>query len=430
MASHVLVVDDQSNVRSTIAYLLDKEGYRVTKAASGQEALGLLEGQEFEFALIDVKMARMDGLELLRRIRARWPGVAVILMTAYASIPSAVDAMKMGAAHYLEKPFTKEKLLEAFARAKVEFGASVATGLDGPFDEIVDASPSVIDTVDLARKNASNDKPLLLLGENGTGRETLARAVHAASPRAAGPFVPVRCSTLADRLETEVFAANGRLAESASGTIYLDGVGHLTDTAQSKLLLLIQDGEVPGEQGTPPMKSDARVMAASELDLEELVGSGRFRQDLYLRLRAVQLRLPPLHERIGDLPRLVKHYATRLRVRGAAVVSFDRPTLNVLATLPFTGNLKELEDLVEQAVGLATDGEVTTDVLTRLGIEASSDPTPTTSAMRTRVEVEERRVIEEELRKSPKNLKQVAENLNISRTTLWRKMKKYDLHPR
>ena len=430
MASHVLVVDDQSNVRSTIAYLLDKEGYRVTKAASGQEALGLLEAQEFEFALIDVKMARMDGLELLRRIRARWPGVAVILMTAYASIPSAVDAMKMGAAHYLEKPFTKEKLLEAFARAKVEFGAPAASGPAGPLDEIVEASPSVVDTVDLARTNASNDKPLLLVGEIGTGRETLARAVHAASPRAAGPFVAVRCSTLADRLDAEVFGADGRLAEAASGTIYLDGVGHLTDAAQSKLLLLLQDGEVPGEDGAPPLKSDARVMASTELDLDALVDAGRFRQDLHLRLRAIQLRLPPLHERLGDLPSLVKHYANGCKPRGRGAVGFDRAALAVLETLPFPGNLGELENLVEQAVGLAETGEVTPDVLARLGVEAADAPAPTTSAMRTRVEEEERRAIQEELRKSPKNLKAVAKNLNISRTTLWRKMKKYGLQPR
>lgn len=248
MASHVLVVDDQSNVRSTIAYLLEKEGFRVTKAASGQEALALLEGREFEFALIDVKMARMDGLELLRRIRARWPGVAVILMTAYASIPSAVDAMKMGAAHYLEKPFTKEKLLEAFERAKLEFGAGGAgpsSGDKDPFEEVVGASRPVRDAVELARKNAGNDKPILLVGELGTGRESLARATHAASPRAAGPFVPVRASTLGDPLAADVFGPSGRLAEAAGGTIYFDGVDALSSDAQAKLLVFLQDGEIP-----------------------------------------------------------------------------------------------------------------------------------------------------------------------------------------
>ncbi len=433
MASHVLVVDDQSNVRSTIAYLLEKEGFRVTKAASGQEALALLEGREFEFALIDVKMARMDGLELLRRIRARWPGVAVILMTAYASIPSAVDAMKMGAAHYLEKPFTKEKLLEAFERAKLEFGggaSSPGAGDKDPFEEVVGASRPVRDAVELARKNAGNDKPILLVGELGTGRESLARATHAASPRAAGPFVPVRASTLGEQLATDVFGPSGRLAEAAGGTIYFDGVDALSPDAQAKLLVFLQDGAVPAAEGGAPVRSDARVMAATDRDLDAAVADGTFRKDLHLRLRAIQLRLPPLRERGGDLPALVQHFARRHQPRVGVTVGFDRDALGRLSGLPFPGNLRELEDLVEQAVGLAgADGEVTPAVLQRLGVEASAEPESGTSAMRTRVEVEEKRAIEEELRKNPRNLKQVAKNLNISRTTLWRKMKKYEIAP-
>lgn len=431
MASHVLVVDDQSNVRSTIAYLLEKEGYRVTKAASGQEALALLEGQEFEFALLDVKMARMDGLELLRRIRARWPGVAVILMTAYASIPSAVDAMKMGAAHYLEKPFTKEKLLEAFARAKVEFGEPApAKGKENLFDDLVGSSQAVADAVDLGRKNAANDKPILLVGELGTGRESLARAIHAASPRAAGPFVPVRCSTLGDRLDADVFGPGGRLVDAASGTIYFDGVDTLTDGAQAKLLVFLQDGAVPSASGGAPLKSDARVMASTDTDLEAAVEAGKFRKDLFLRLRAIQLRLPPLRDRLGDLPRLIQHYAKKHKPRTGAPVKFDRKAVGLLGSRPFPGNLRELEDLVEQAVGLAgSDGEVSPAVLQRLGVEASAEASSGTSAMRTRVEVEEKKAIEEELRRNPHNLKQVAKNLNISRTTLWRKMKKYEITP-
>ncbi len=430
MTSHILVVDDQSNMRSTIAYLLEKEGFRVTTAASGSEALTLLESHDFEFALIDVKMAQMDGLELLRRIRARWPGVAVILMTAYASIPAAVDAMKMGASHYLEKPFTKEKLLEAFEKVRSEVGgAAASTSKASAFAEIGGASQAITDAIELARRTAATDKPVLVLGEIGTGRELIARGVHQSSPRAPAPFIPVRCAALGDGADAELFGSSGspgRLVEANGGTVFLDEVAELSNDTQAKLLRFLQDGEVPREAGTLT-RSDARVTASSSEDVEKLVEDGTFRRDLYLRLKTVVIRLPALRDRRGDIPKLVQYYAKKHRSRGGAPPKFDKDAVKVLMTLPFPGNLQELEDIVEQALALSGGQDVTPALLAKMDIQPASSGGEATYAIRERIESEEKRAIEEELRKNPRNLKQTAKNLNISRTTLWRKMRKYGL---
>ncbi|MBI4882091.1 MAG: sigma-54-dependent Fis family transcriptional regulator [Planctomycetes bacterium] len=432
MGARVLVVDDQHRVRASIAERLDEVGFSVTTAASGSEALKLLEEREFVLALIDVKMPEMDGLELLRRIRARWAGIPVILITAYASIPSAVGAMKMGASHYLEKPFTKETLLDVVNKALAEYGVGQASGAEkgSPFQDFVGSTPALADVLELARRSAATDKPVLLLGEIGTGRETLARAVHAASPRAGAPFIPVRCFAARDDLDADLFgtaSGSGRLVDAAGGTLYLDSVADLPPESQAKLTRYVQDGEVPREAGLPAARSDARVMASNADDLEELVKDGMFREDLFVRLKAVTLRLPPLRERRSDLPRLVQHFVRKHRQRGGPQVKFSREACKVLAALPFRGNLKELQDVTEQASALALSGEVTPEVLFKLGIRPAEAEESETHAMRSRIEQEEKKAIEEELRRNPRNLKQTAKNLNISRTTLWRKMKKYSL---
>lgn len=430
MASSVLVVDDEFRVRQTIENLLERAGHEVRHAASGSEALKHLEDREFDVALIDVKMAQMDGLELLRRIRARWPGVAVILMTAYASVPSAVEAMKQGASHYIEKPFTKDQLLDAIAKARAgNAPAPVAASAAGsPFEDVTGTVQAVADAVDLARRSAPSDKPILILGELGTGREQLGRGIHATSPRAAGPFVPVRCATAGEGLELELFGTGngGRLAEAAGGTLFLDEVGELSAEAQARLLRFLQDGEILSQPGSPATKSDARVIAGSAAPLEEMVAAGDFRQDLWLRLKAVTIKLPALRDRRADLARLVQHFARKHWKRSGPAPHFGRDAMKVLATLPFPGNLGELEDMVAQAIALSGGSEVTPELLAKMGVQAAAVDSEG-NAMRTRVELEEKRAVEEALRRNPKNLRQAAQELNISRTTLWRKMKKYDV---
>ena len=433
MAANILVVDDESRVRFTIKSILERAGHRVLQASSGAEALSHLERDQIDVALIDVMMPQMDGLELLKRVRARWPQVAVILITAYPSIPSTVSAMKLGAFHYLEKTFTQETLLETIQKARAEFGGSGgSTDQGSPFRDLVGEAPAFQDARELARRSADTDKPVLILGEVGTGRETMARTIHAASPRKAAQFVPLRCAAAGNDLDAELFGSSGgnpgRLHEANAGTIYIDGVEQLPEITQARLLRYLRDGEIQREPGGPVSRVDVHVIAASAYDLEKLVDKGSFRQDLFYSLRAMEIRLPALRDRRADITRLAQHFLKRSGGRGAASVKIRKEATRVLMSLQYPGNLKQLEEILEQAVPLATGGEITVEVLEKLGIAAAPMEADNEGhAMRTRVEQEEKKAIEEELRRNPKNLKQAAQNLNISRTTLWRKMKKYDM---
>lgn len=435
MPTNILVVDDNPNIRSTIAYILEKEGYRVAKAASGSEAIRILEEREFEVALIDLVMAQMDGLELLRRTRARWPHIAVILMTAHASIPSAVDAMRSGAANYLVKPFGKDTLIETIVAAMVEQGLGPgADDKSSPFHGHVGTSPAILDAIELARRAASHDKPILITGEIGTGREHLARSIHITSARKNAPFLPVRCSTASEEaLIAELFGNGtnhaGRLVEANGGTVYLDEVAALGSAAQSLLMRYLQDGEILRASG-PTGRSDARIVASTSHDLEQCIDDGRFRMDLHFKLKAVSIRMPALRDRRGDLPKLIQFYARKHRTRGNPVPRFTREAMKALGVHPFRGNLAELEEIVEQSISLAHGAEVTPEILSKLEIDISDSPPTDGTEIRTRIEVEERKAIDEALRRNPRNLKQTARDLNISRTTLWRKMKKYGLEGR
>lgn len=437
MVTNVLVVDDGPSFRASVKYMLERAGYRAEAASSGEEALKLLEQCPFDVALIDLKMARMDGLELLRRIRARWPDIPVILVTAYASIPSAVDAMKLGASHYLEKhELNKESLIETIRKACAEFGSQSDSSSEksSPFANLVGSSAQFKDALEIAQRFAGTDKPVLVLGELGTGKESLARAIHDSSPRSAGPFVPFRCSAVGANADLELFGGTGvvpgRVLEAHAGTLYLDGIEDLPAATQASLVRFIRDGELPQSSSSSVDRSDARVIASSTLDQESLGSAGGLRQDLLLLLKGVTIRLPPLRQRPGDLQLLVQHFGNRYKARGAPTTRLNQDASRTLMSLPFLGNLKELGDLVEQATALAPSGEITNELLARLGIHAEQLEEADTSGMRDRIEQEERKAIEEELLRNPHNLKQTAKNLNISRTTLWRKMKKYGLEGR
>lgn len=436
MAVRVLVVDDQSHHRDSIKYQLDKGGYKVTKAQSGAEALASLEAGEFDVALVDYKMANMDGLELLKRIRARWPHIAVILMTGYASIPTAVEAIKTGAADFLEKPFKPEDLLEKLRKvlAESEHGGGAGNAKGSPFEELIGRSAAIVQAVELAKTAATNDKSVIILGEVGSGREAIARAIHAAGSRRSGPFVPARCGVAGSELDVELFGiagspTAGKIQDANGGTVYLEEVLDLSAESQSRLLRYLQDGEIVRGAAAPLGKSDARVIASTHKNADESIAAGKLRNDLWLRLKAMVIRVPPLRERLSDLPLLVQHFTRRHKPRSGQPIRFSKDALAVLATLPFPGNLRELEDLVSQALALARDGEVDVTTLGALGIHAddieiSGDGGAT---MKSHLELEEKRVIQDELRRNPHNLRQVARNLKISRTTLWRKMKRYGL---
>jgi two-component system response regulator HydG len=429
---NVLVVDDMATVRDTVIRMLRKSGMRATPAVSGTEALNELNQRSFDIALVDLKMGSMDGLELLRRIRARWPKIGVVVMSAYATVGVAVEAMRNGAAHVLEKPFTMEALLDAIQLASHSSSPADGAPSGSPFEDLVGHSREFLDAVDLARRAAENDKPLLIVGEPGTGKEAFARAIHGGSTRRSGPFVVQRCAGGSPGTIAELFGVTGgslgRIADADRGTLFIDEIGDLPAEGQARLLRYLADGEIVREAGLPTSRADVRVIAATSKDLDAEVKAGRFRNDLLLRQRTLQLRLQPLRERKADLQKLLAQYAKKNRPRGGSAPRFSRDAVRMLMSHDFPGNLRELENLVEQASSMCVGAEIGPEVLERLGLRGVDEPIEADGgAIKNRIEGEERRAVEEAVQRNPRNLARAASELGISRTTLWRKMKKYGL---
>jgi NtrC-family two-component system response regulator AlgB len=445
--AHVLIVDDAKNIRDHLTSYVRRLGHRVRSAADGAEALALVDVEPFDLVFTDVRMAGLDGLALLREIRRRRPDTTVVLMTAYGTVPQAVEAMQAGAYDYLLKPFTLEQVghvigrIEEVRRLRQE-NVVLRGALDAPV-LLASASPPMAKAIATARRAAASDAGVLLTGESGTGKNVLAAAIHAWSPRAAGPFVTIACTTLAEHLlESELFGhvkgaftgawkdRPGRIAAARGGTLFLDEVGELPPHLQAKLLRFLQDHRIEPVGGNETLEVDTRVVAATNRDLEAEVRAGRFREDLFFRLSVVTIALPPLRERPGDLAPLTDHLLEVLGLRhrrGRLGLSPEART--VLARYAWPGNVRELMNALEHAVVLSRGDEIRVeDLPDRLlapphpvANEPPSAPGPAGS-----LEEIERRHIEHVLADSA-TLEEAAARLGIDPTTLWRKRKRYGL---
>ena len=370
----ILLAEDRASLRQALTETLRRADYEVVEAAEGKSAADLVAQGGFDLGLYDLKMPDLSGLDLLKATRARWPLVPVILLTAYGSVELAVEAMKAGAADFLTKPVDTEHLLlvvqralDASRRERVQEALAGDLKRSPAFQEILGESPALLEAQSLAQRIAPTDVTCLLLGETGTGKELFARAIHGASPRARQPFVAVNCAAIpATLLENELFGHEkgaytgahetraGRFEVAHRGTVFLDEIGEMAPDLQSKLLRVLEEKAFTRVGGTAMVRVDVRVLCATNRDLSQMVAAKEFRQDLYYRLAAFPIRIPPLRERPDDVSRLADHFLRHFgRELGRPQLTLTPRAMEHLAAQPWPGNVRELMNRIERASILA-----------------------------------------------------------------------------
>jgi two-component system, NtrC family, response regulator HydG len=439
----VLVVDDDPGVRYTLREILASEGLEVEEAADGAEALAALDARPAALVVTDLRMPRMDGMELLRRVAARAPVPRVVVITAHGSERQAVEAMKAGAFDYFRKPFENEELLAVVRRAveavRLADENERLTGELALSRTMVFASDAMRRLATLVLRVAPRDVTVLVTGESGTGKERVAEAIVRASRRAERPFVRFNCAALTPELaEAELFghvrgaftgavkARPGLFGEADGGTILLDEVSELAPNAQAKLLRVLQEGEVRPVGEERARRVDVRVLAATHRDLEEGVRTGAFRDDLFYRLNVVHLRIPPLRERPEDVPVLARHFLARFADRfGISPLHVPPALFDRLAAHSWPGNVRELENALEGLVALSPPDGLDLSLLPGGGAPPGDDGAPL--GLKQRVEAYERALVVEALRAARGNRSEAARRLGVSRVTLHDKLRKYGL---
>jgi len=375
----ILIVDDEHSLRDVLSIMLRRAGYDVTVAGDGAEAIARIEKELFDLVITDLKMPKAGGLEVLRAVKETSPDTVVLLITAFASAESAVEAMKLGAYDYLTKPFQIDEVQLSVRNALEKRRLSTENMLlkreiaaKGPPARLIGNSEAMRKVFDVIKKVADTKSNVLICGESGTGKELVARAIHAASNRAQMPFVPVNCSTLPETLlESELFGymkgaftgattnKPGLFELANGGSIFLDEIGETTPATQAKLLRVLQDREFRRVGGTQDVKVDVRVIAATNKDLEKAVADGTFREDLYYRLDVIPIVLPPLRQRPEDIPLLVQHFLERFaRASGKPVPNVLDGAMKLLMAHEWKGNVRELENLIERVVALSSDATI------------------------------------------------------------------------
>jgi two-component system NtrC family response regulator len=449
----ILVADDDASLRRVLEYNLSREGYTVLTAASGEAALALLDAERVDLLLTDIKMPGMDGMDLLRRVRQSSPETQVIVITAFGTIEMAVEAMKAGAFEYVTKPFNRDELalvvrkalrLRHLERDNARLRREVERKYG--FDNIVGDSPSIQRVFRLIEKVADSDAPILITGESGTGKELVAKALHYRSGRAEKPFVAVNCAAIPrELLESELFGhkkgaftgavrdKKGRFEEAGAGTLLLDEVAELPVELQAKLLRALQEREFTPVGASGVIRFEARVIAATNRDLEGEVAGGRFREDLYYRLAVVPIHLPSLRERPEDVPLLVAHF---LKARGGGrKVSVSPEAMAALQRHPWKGNVRELENAVERLLVLGDSDVIRLEDLpekirapraTEAG-EPAGGFSFTFPEEGVSLEEAEKALILEALRRSGWNQSRAAQLLKVPRHLLLYRMEKYAL---
>jgi DNA-binding NtrC family response regulator len=445
--ANVVVVDDQPNVRRSMALVLRHEGHSVVEAATAAAAFDAVASAPIDVVVTDVRLeTSSDGVELMRRIKQRDEHTQVILITAFGTIDDAVGAMRGGAYDYLTKPADPNRLnltvrraaeLAALSREVKQLRARVTDG-----DEIVAASPEMKAVVTTAGLLAETDSSVLITGESGTGKELLARVLYEKSARRRGRFVPINCGGITESLlESELFGhrkgaftgaiidRKGLLEEAHGGVLFLDEIGEMPASMQIRLLRFLQGGEVRRIGDTIARRVDVRLVAATHRSLEDEIAAGRFRQDLYYRINVVGLRVPPLRERVEDIPVLARSFLARNAARmRKEVQGFSADALELLKSYPWPGNVRELQNVIERALNLASGREITeADLPASITVSARAAAlAPTVSAASSTPDDERRRLIAA-LERSRWNQGKAAIALGMSRTTLWRKLREHQI---
>ena len=442
----ILVIDDDDAARESVRRLLVTAGHTVHAVATGEEGLDAARGGAFDVVLSDLQMPGLSGLDVLKRLRDTHVDSVFIVMTGFGTVESAIEAMRLGAVDFLQKPFVRDELLMRVRSAADRRQLARQVGLlqrqvraAGTLDSMIGESEAIARVKDVVRRAAAAPGTVLITGETGTGKELVARAIHAASPRAAGPFVPLNCAAVTESLlENELFghargaftgaaAARAGLIEHASGgTMFLDEVGTMPPALQAKLLRALESGEVRRIGENESRKVDVRFVAATNVELKDAVERGQFRGDLFYRLNVHRVHLPPLRERAGDVPRLIEHFLARYGAP-VGVTACAPDAMDALTAYSYPGNVRELEHMIQRAVAIAPSPQIERADLPEEVLVGNTPPAPkdpTVSAARERAE---RDMIVAALERSRGEIAAAARELNVSRTTMWRLMKKYNL---
>ncbi|MBT4502751.1 MAG: sigma-54-dependent Fis family transcriptional regulator [Gemmatimonadetes bacterium] len=447
MEPTILIVDDEENIRTTLELFLSERGFGVESVGTGEAAVEMVQEREVAAVVLDLNLPGMDGIETMGQLRRLQPELPIIIVTAFGSIPSAVEAMRQGSYDYVAKPFRNDDLLMRLERGlensrlrlEVEQLRS-RLGEATPFARVIGESASMREALERAQRVADRNVTVLLLGESGTGKEVLARAIHEASRRTEERFVAVNCGAIPDELvENELFGhekgaytdarerREGRFEQAAGGTLFLDEIGEMPLTAQPKLLRALEAGEITRLGGAESVQVDVRVIAATNRNLEEEVREGRFREDLFYRLNVFAVRIPPLRERAEDVPLLVEHLAQKcaplLEVEWAGIAE---GALQLLQGYGWPGNVRELENALQGALLMANGCEIEAVDLPP-SVRGDTGETVEAPGLAQVVAQVERRVIRQALQVEGFNHTRAAKRLKITRQTLLYKIQAYGL---
>lgn len=459
MSAHILIADDDEVSCQLFAEALTAEGHRVDLARSGSEALARLAENGHDLLIIDVRMPGLSGLEVTRRVHDEYPTLPIVVMTAFGSIETAVEAIHEGAFDFISKPMNLAELKKTVARALAQQSLQRRAARTEPADEeaprqlgrIIGKSPAMLAVYKTVARVAATKSTVLILGESGTGKELIARAIHQHSPRANHPFVAVDCGALTETLlESELFghmrgAFTGALAdkkgvfeEAQGGTCFLDEIGGISANMQARLLRVLQEHEIRRVGGRDWIGVDVRVVAATNYNLAQAMANGEFRQDLYYRLNVVAIHLPPLRERVEDIPLLVEHFLRHYsQSNDKAIPTVSDDAMELLCSYPWPGNIRELENTIERAVALSYQPVLTPDDLPRNLREreparsaVSQDGNGQFSVADTpSLEEVKKRYLMHVLHRAQGNVSATARILSIDRRSLYRMLARYKIEP-
>lgn len=444
----ILIVDDEPGIRESIAMILEYEGYETGEAETGEEGLARIGEHKYDAVLLDINMPGIDGFETLRRIKEIDKHLNVVIISAYGNIENAIKATRTGAFDFLEKPVDRDKLLITVRNAseqailKKEY-ETIKKEIEAP-SPILGNSRQIKNILEMIAKVAPTDARVLILGENGTGKELVARAIHTGSPRANSPFVEVNCAAIPNELiESELFGhekgsftgalnqRTGKFELADKGTLFLDEIGDMSLQAQAKVLRAIEDGMIERVGGSKKIPVEVRIVSATNRDLTDMISKGEFREDLYHRLNVIPLKLPPLRERIDDIPVLVEHFAREIALKHKKLVpKFSEDAVTLLKKLKWTGNVRELRNIIERIIILANSPMIKlSDIDFLLPVEKVSidDLISESSSFQDFKERAEKAYILRQLEMNGWNISKTAEDLDIQRSHLYNKLKKYGI---
>lgn len=448
MSAKILIVDDEKIVLKNLEYVIKKEGYEVTTTSSSPNALKLLQEQEFDVVLTDLKMEKVDGMEILEKTKQMYPDTEVIMITAYATIPSAVETMKKGAHDYIAKPFKLDEVRKIVKEAVEKVRLKKENRLlreqleryEGKV-KIITQDQKMQRLLDVARQIAPTDCNVLISGESGTGKELFARYIHFNSKRAEGSFFAINCGAFTEELlNSELFGhekgaftgattlKKGIIEMASGGTLFLDEITEMPPSMQVKLLRVIQEKELLRVGGTEPIKVDVRFIAATNRDVQDAIKNGLFRQDLYYRLNVVSIRIPPLSERRDDIPILIQYFLKKYStIMQKNVTEISEDVMALLLNYDFPGNVRELENIIERGVALTNSYKIEVGHLPEDLRQLSIRTFRKKEGRIPSLEEQEETYIKWVLKEVGGKKTLAAQMLGIDRVSLWRKLKKYGM---